>query len=785
MKILVDGQTLGTPELQRGIGKVFLEALYHMVDGDIQHDWYIAVQDMVHLERLKPRLRRWIEPVLLPALSASDNHQINWCQAYGRQLDHLARTINAEVYWNPNPLMPNVHYPLGFRSIPRVVTLYDLIPRLMPERFQHDWGQALWQDYLTRCDDLATDECYLLAISDATAKDFIKAYPLATSRVQVVTLASNYSLFWPYVQGDRLSDPPYVLYVGGFDPRKNMDNALRAFAAFAKDQQLQEVRFKVVCAHDSVARKNYFALARQLGVENQLDLLGYVDDEDLGYLFRSASIFFFPSLYEGFGLPVLDALACGLPVVASATSSIPEVGGEHAIYCDPKNVTDMAYALNQAWNRRDPNDHRRIAAVQHARSFRWEKTAHQYLQTFMEAVAARHLIRKASCNRKPRVAYLSPWPPQKTGVANYSYHLMPYLLNRMNVTLFAEFPEQAVPLAGLSIQSMDRYPNQAHDYDGAIYHLGNSLTHLKIYEYAWRIPGVVVLHDYNIHPSLQHGFLNRPQQLLYEETLKEYGVEGLSAWDHYLRTGNQPDLWEFPMSHPIARRSHATIVHSRWVAEQLAGISNILRVHLGADLQPNISETERQRLRQQLAMDDTCFWIGIFGFINQHKRIDSVMTAMANLCRSGYPIRLLVVGEVNDDRINLAALEQQYGLSEVIRYEGYVNSTHFLDYMKAVDVVANLRYPTMGESSASLYHALACGEPTLISDFASFSEIPDLVAWKAVPIENEIDQLVFFLKSLFRYPAARNTMSINSLRFIHDKASFESVAETYFSSIRN
>ncbi len=217
----------------------------------------------------------------------------------------------------------------------------------------------------------------------------------------------------------------------------------------------------------------------------------------------------------------------------------------------------------------------------------------------------------------------------------------------------------------------------------------------------------------------------------------------------------------------------------------MAGISNILRVHLGADLQPNISETERQRLRQQLAMDDTCFWIGIFGFINQHKRIDSVMTAMANLCRSGYPIRLLVVGEVNDDRINLAALEQQHGLSEVIRYEGYVNSTHFLDYMKAVDVVANLRYPTMGESSASLYHALACGEPTLISDFASFSEIPDLVAWKAVPIENEIDQLVFFLKSLFRSPAARNTMSINSLRFIHDKASFESVAETYFSSIRN
>ncbi|MBK8964359.1 MAG: glycosyltransferase [Candidatus Competibacteraceae bacterium] len=83
--------------------------------------------------------------------------------------------------------------------------------------------------------------------------------------------------------------------------------------------------------------------------------------------------FFFPSLYEGFGLPVLDALACGLPVVVSSSSSLPEVGGEHAIYCEPLDVADMVRALNQAWDRRDPNDPRRFAAVRHARNFRWEK----------------------------------------------------------------------------------------------------------------------------------------------------------------------------------------------------------------------------------------------------------------------------------------------------------------------------------------------------------------------------------------------------------------------------
>jgi len=282
MKILVDGQTLGTPELQRGIGKVFLEILYHMVDGDIEHDWYIAVRDQSHFDLLKPSLRRWMQPVVLPALAASGD-QLDWCQAYGQQLEEITRSMGAEVYWNPNPLMPNVHYPLGFHSVPRVVTLYDLIPLQMPERFQSAWGEDLWRDYLARCDDLASTNTFLLAISAATASDFAEKFPAAASGTSVCHLASDYSLFWPYVQGDRLSDSPYVLYVGGFDPRKNMDNALRAFAAFAQQQKSEvSIRFKVVCAYDQAAKDAYFSLACELGVADRLDLTGYVDDEELG-----------------------------------------------------------------------------------------------------------------------------------------------------------------------------------------------------------------------------------------------------------------------------------------------------------------------------------------------------------------------------------------------------------------------------------------------------------------------------------------------------------------------
>ena len=140
--------------------------------------------------------------------------------------------------------------------------------------------------------------------------------------------------------------------------------------------------------------KKLYGFRRKLGVEERLDLPGYVEDDELGRLFRGAGIFFFPSFYEGFGLPVLDALACGLPVVASHTSSIPEVAGEHAIYCNPQDVEDMAEKLALAWMRRDPYDPERLKTVEYARTFRWPNAAAAYLRTFQEVTNRRSTVQK-------------------------------------------------------------------------------------------------------------------------------------------------------------------------------------------------------------------------------------------------------------------------------------------------------------------------------------------------------------------------------------------------------
>jgi glycosyltransferase involved in cell wall biosynthesis len=784
MKILIDGQTLGTPELHRGIGKVFLELLHEMVDGDVDHEWFVALRHQAHFDCIKPELRRFIKPLVLAPLSAS-GEQVEWCRAYGRQLRALAVSISADVYWNPNPLMPNVHYPLGFTQCPVVVTLHDLIPRVMPDQFRPLLGEALWRDYLARCMEMAGRNCWIVGVSEFSGKDFQKFHPDCKAQIRFVHHASNYSRLWPYRQGDRLSDPRYILYVGGFDPRKNMDNALRAYAAFAALPGQNNVRFKVVCAYDQASRDRYVALAETLGVANRLDLLGYVNDDELAFLFRGASVFFFPSLYEGFGLPVLDALACGLPVVASNTSSIPEIAGDHVVYCDPSNVTDMARALEMAWQQRDPNSPRRSAAVAHARSFRWQQAARQYVDIFNAAADANHGTRGLRPSRKPRIAYLSPWPPQKSGVADYSYHLMPELLARMEVTLFAENHQDCLPIPGLEIRSLDDYPASASEFDNAIYHLGNGLTHVKIYEHAWRFPGVVVLHDFNIHPFFHHGFLGHPREALYEVALKEYGDEGDAAWANFQNTGSRPEVWQFPMSHPIARRSRATIVHSRWVADRLAGIENVVRVHHGARSKATVSAEEQRLLRKQLSLDEDAYWIGVFGFVNRHKRVESVLAALGALVSKGFSVRLLIVGEVNDDTLDLVAAARRIGVGELIRHEGYVSENRFLEYMQAIDIVCNLRYPTMGESSGSMFHCLASGKPILVSDYGSFAEIPDRCAWKVNPQSEETEQLSAALELLMKFPEARKALGANGRKFVSSTASLEHVVQCYCHTIED
>jgi glycosyltransferase involved in cell wall biosynthesis len=171
-----------------------------------------------------------------------------------------------------------------------------------------------------------------------------------------------------------------VLAVGAIQTRKNTLNAVRAVASLPANYKL------VLAGGNGYGSEAVYDFIRSAGLESRVKLLGYVTDDRLRLLYQAASLFLFPSLEEGFGLPVLEAMAHGVPVVASATSSLPEVGGDAALYVDPRNPKDMAEKIRRSVEDVDLRTGLTERGLARARQFTWRRTAEQTLQVYDEVL---------------------------------------------------------------------------------------------------------------------------------------------------------------------------------------------------------------------------------------------------------------------------------------------------------------------------------------------------------------------------------------------------------------
>jgi glycosyltransferase involved in cell wall biosynthesis len=174
----------------------------------------------------------------------------------------------------------------------------------------------------------------------------------------------------------------YILSITTHPKRKNIIGALKAFAMFADGTRLKYVIAGVI---EEQQRQELCACAERLGIRDQVVLFGYADDNQLINLYGNAEFFLYPSFYEGFGLPVLEAMACQCPVIASNTSSLPEIMPDEQWMVDPHNPTDMADRM-QRLLALPPNQRNEIIKKneKHARGFTWDKTARRMIQVFEE-----------------------------------------------------------------------------------------------------------------------------------------------------------------------------------------------------------------------------------------------------------------------------------------------------------------------------------------------------------------------------------------------------------------
>ena len=288
--------------------------------------------------------------------------------------------------------MPYFASPL-FPSTRTVVTIHDLIPLILP----HYRGSALVRAYTQLVATAPRRASAIIADSECSKRDIVQHLRVDPARVHVVHLAADarYRLCHPgeieAVRRKYSLPDKFVLYLGGYDQRKNVRVIIQAFARL-RDLHAQGFRLVlggVMLGRDSAFFPDPRRIARECNLpDDAVCYVGWVDEVDKPALYCGADVFVFASLYEGFGLPPLEAMACGAPVICSNASSLPEVVGDAGILVDPNDVDAWAEAMRTVLTNPLKRMELALHGVAHARKFSWKRAAEQTLAVYQSARGA-------------------------------------------------------------------------------------------------------------------------------------------------------------------------------------------------------------------------------------------------------------------------------------------------------------------------------------------------------------------------------------------------------------
>jgi glycosyltransferase involved in cell wall biosynthesis len=783
MRILIDGQTLATPELGRGIGRVFVELVSALARYDISHEWLITLPPGGTTEVFTPDVLRAVTLIPVTQPQPGGDWQSR-TELYRAELAEIVQDHQVDWYWNPNPLMMNVVLPLGLSDVKIALTIHDLIPALLPEIYLNKWNPPEREEYERRLAALTTWPDYLPCVSAGAAAQVQQVCGETRGALDGIPNAIDFKRFWPVAKDLKHHDETgYILAVSGDDPRKGLAQLVEGFCLASQTPALKNLRLVIVCGVAEQTRKTLTSIATKHGVADRLEITGFVSDLTVAQLTRGATAVVFNSLLEGFGLPLLEALAAGVPVAAADIPTSREVCGAFAVYFPANDASAMAEALQQAATARSEGRFDPVAALAHARGFDWLVSASQYSRGFHPRPPS------LEASRQRRVALLTPWPPQPSSVANDAYHLSMVLRERCQLTVVhTDDVTEPAPLDGVEIISMSAFLKRRASFDEAIVQIGNNTPfHKAFYKYAIANPSTVIIHDPNIHPFILDAFgrsTKKGERDVYLKALaSELPAQEVAAADSNNFIG--VDIFASPLNAFLATHSKRVIMHSRTATKALRSkVSNVpVDTYALATRKPAYRSTALDPEIVKLLGDlDGRFVIGAFGHINRLKRLPSVLAALGQIRAMGFDAVLLVVGEVNDEAIDKAAMIDQ-GLADCVIATGSCSDMTFDACLERCDVVLNLRYPTLGESSGSLHRAFAFGKASLVSAVGQFAEHADDVTWKASVDEHEADELAAMLAYLFKNPNARAQLGRNGKAYADHFCGFELYADRLMAAV--
>ena len=620
-----------------------------------------------------------------------------------------------------------------------VVTLYDLIPRLFPHLYQENPLHR--RRYESRI-ELIRRADHVLAISQSTASDAVDELGIRPERISVVGTgvsdhfrpAKDHRAALEAVQA-ALPDvrDRFVLYTGGIDPRKNIGGLLEAYAALS-----QTVRGKhqlvVVCSILARERAELDAQVTALGIADSVVFPGFVTDEVLTSLYQATDLFVFPSLYEGFGLPIAEAVACGAPVAVSRIPVVREIVDEPAAQFDPHNPREIAEVITRCLTDRDLRARLLAAKLPATATWRWvaDRTAEAYT-----SVAATGRRPRRRGRDRPRIAYVTPLPPARSGVADESYRFMEALAVHCEVDAFADgIDQRGEAPEGIRVHMARNFhaaEGIAGGYDRVFYCLGNSEYHAGAYELLKQRPGVVIAHDVRL--TGLYGWLGARRSDLLPEGFSTairimYGMRlpphmGEQGWIDYWDANRHGIL----MARDAIARSELFLVHSQHAA-QLARLDAFPVDESKVDVIPFRFPTSGD-LKEKRASPAAIPTVGTFGLVSPAKQTEKLIRAWPFVLRD-FPARLVIAGsDTGTGEIErLEGYAESLGIQQHVTFTGDLEDEAFQDWIARADLAIQLRGGTNGESSAVVAECLAAGVPTIVTAIGAARELPDDAAVK-------------------------------------------------------
>lgn len=273
------------------------------------------------------------------------------------------------------------------------LTVYDLIPVLFPQYFNFSENHVV-KDALNRL----TPENWIICISNATKNDlcdYIKH--IEPSKAFVAHLAAS-ELFYLCSDLERVAmikrkysippDEPYILSLSTLEPRKNISHTIRCFAKLVSQQHIKDLYLVLVGTKGWNYNNIFEEISNYPSLRDRIIVTGYVADEDLAPLYSAAMAFVYPSFYEGFGLPPLEAMQCGVPVITSNTSSLPEVVGDAGIMVSPTDADALCQSMLEIYNNPSLRKAMSLSSIERSRQFSWEKCTQETINAYKTALSS-------------------------------------------------------------------------------------------------------------------------------------------------------------------------------------------------------------------------------------------------------------------------------------------------------------------------------------------------------------------------------------------------------------